>query len=261
MITSARPTEERAAHYYTPDGQPCYSVPRADGKGTTNTTVAHARKMGLLPSPTTILKLLAKPQLDGWKIEQACLAVLTSPRRENEPLDEFVRRVIQEDKEHEAERNAAADEGTAIHEAMEMALKEEGFDVKYSTHVNSALNIIRPMGRVVMTEKVLIGNGYAGRTDAVIEDDHFITVLDFKGCKALPKAPYPEHRMQMASYSGALGNTGDKLVRCANIYIDRNTGEAIGHEILDWQSELQKFMLLVKFWYLSNGVPLPESLK
>lgn len=262
MTTAARPTEIASAHFYTPDGKPAYEVPKADGKGTRKTTVADARKHGYLPSPTTILKLMAKPQLDTWKQEQACLAVLTSPRREGESLDAFVHRVLHEDREQDAERDAAGRMGTEIHNAIECALKGLPCNPNLLPYVNAVLEKIKPLGRVVFTEKILVGDGYAGRTDAGMENDTTITVLDFKGCKSLPKAPYDEHRMQMAAYAAALGNTGDKIVQCANVYIDRNIpGDVVVHPIWNWQDEYRKFRLLLTYWYLSNEVPLPPSLQ
>lgn len=262
MITAARPTEERSAHFYTQDGRACYEVAKKSGPGMRRTNVTDARKLGLLPSPTTVLKQLAKPQLVNWQIEQGCLAVLTSPRRDGEQLDAFVHRVLHEDREQDAERDAAADMGTEIHNAIECALKGLPCNPNLLPYVNAVLEKIKPLGRVMFTEKILVGDGYAGRTDAGMENDTTITVLDFKGCNALPKAPYDEHKMQMAAYAAALGNTGDKIVQCANVYINRNIpGEVSVYPIWNWQDEYQKFRLLLTYWYLSNEVPLPPSLQ
>lgn len=260
MTTAARPTEERASHFYTRDGRPAYEQPRVDGKGTTKTTVAHARKLGLLPSPTTILRLLAKPQLDTWKQEQAALAVLTAPRREGEELDAFVHRVLQVEKEHEAEKEAAADEGKAIHDSIECALNDVQYDLKYKPYVDATLKEIQKYGRCVFNEKILVGDGYAGRTDCGLESDHFITVVDFKGCKKLPRYAYDEHLLQGAAYAAALGNTGDKQVQVAIVYINRNIpGEVALFTLWPWRDHYEMFRCLVKFFYLSNGLPLPES--
>ena len=82
---------ESASHWYFPDGTPIHEVPRADGKGTRPTSLRDARKLGLFPSVTNVLGVIAKPALDAWKQEQAILAALTLPRNEGEPLDEFAR--------------------------------------------------------------------------------------------------------------------------------------------------------------------------
>lgn len=262
MTTAARPTEVAASHFYYPDGRPAYEQPRADGKGTTKTTVAHARKLGLLPSPTTILRQLAKPQLDLWKQEQAALAVLTAPRRDGEELDAFVHRVLQVEREHEAEKDAAADEGKAIHDSIECALNDVEYDAKYKPYVDAVLKELQKYGRTVFTERILVGDGYAGRTDCGLEDDHFITVVDFKGCKKLPRYAYAEHLLQGAAYAAALGNTGDKQIRVMICYIDRNQpGEIATFTLWPWSDQYQIFRHLVAVWYLTNGVLLPESYK
>jgi ATP-dependent exoDNAse (exonuclease V) beta subunit len=197
----------------------------------------------------------------NWQVEQGCLAVLTSPRRPDESIDDFVYRVLHVDQEHNQERDLAADEGTNIHNAIQLSLEGLEYDPKYRPHVEAVRREIDPLGYVVMTEKVVVGEGYAGRTDAVLENPEMITVLDFKGCNKLPDKPYDEHRMQMAAYSAALGNTGEKRVQCANVYINRNVpGEVKLCVIDDWQKEYEKFKLLVRYWYLANNVPMPEGM-
>jgi len=258
MTTAARTFEERASHWYSPDGKPVYEVPKADGKGMRKTTIADARKYGYLPSPTNILgKVLAKPQLVSWQIEQGCLAVLTSPRREGESLDDFVYRVLHVDQEHNAERDAAADKGTAIHNAIECALNDVEYPIELEVYVSAALAEVNALGKVKMTERILVGNGHAGRTDAVLENDEFVTVCDFKGCNKLPDKPYDEAIMQVSSYCNSLGNTGDKRVRGAVIYIDRNNpGGIITHIVAGAELELayKRFRLILEYWKLTNGI-------
>lgn len=58
---------ESASHWYFPDGTPLHEVPRADGKGQRPTSLRDARKLGLFPSVTNVLSILAKPGLDAWK--------------------------------------------------------------------------------------------------------------------------------------------------------------------------------------------------
>jgi hypothetical protein len=260
MTTAARTFDERSSHYYTPDGRPAYEVPKANGVGTRKATIADARKLGLLPSPTTLLKLLAKPQLDSWKTEQAVIACMSSPRREGEELDAFIYRVLHVDKEQDAERDAAADEGTAIHDAVECSFNDVEYPPKYKPYVDAVRGILDREGRVVATEKILVGKGYAGRTDAILENDHNITVVDLKGCKKLPeKGAWDDHRLQIAAYCGAIGNTGNKIVRGVVVYIDRNIpGAVIAHEVLGWTEDYTAFMHLTRFWYAVNRMEMPQ---
>ena len=265
MITNARPKEERGSHFYTRDGQACYEVPKVKG-GMRKTHVGDCRKMGLLPSPTTILSLLRKPQLEEWKMEQAALAVLTSPRKEGESLDDFVYRVLHVDQEHNQERDAAADQGTAIHNAIQLSLEGLEYDHTYEPHVKAVRAQIDQFGRAVKTETILIGDAYAGRTDAILENDETITVTDFKGCNKVPDKPYEEARMQCSAYAKALGNTGNKRVQTLIVYINRNIPgdvKAFLFYDVEWQLDYQKFELLTRYWYLANNVewPIMESLE
>ena len=252
MTTAARYHEAGTSHYYWPDGRPCYTVPKKSG-GDRKTHVGDARKLGLLVSPTTVLKCLHKPQLESWKIEQACLAVLTSPRRDGEALDAFVQRVIQEDREHEEERNAAADFGTAIHDALENALNNRPF--LHAEFVEPALKSLSMLGSVHWTERVVVGDGYAGRNDALFIDFPWRTYVDFKTCRSLPKAAYPEHRMQVASYAHTDQTDPCGFVRCALCYVSRTKpGDVLLDIIDDWEHDWRKFELLLRFWKLSNNI-------
>ena len=53
------------AHWYRRDGEPLHSVPSAKGEPRP-TTLRDARKLGLLPSVTNVLGVIAKPELTAW---------------------------------------------------------------------------------------------------------------------------------------------------------------------------------------------------
>lgn len=105
------------SHWYTHTGEPMHEIAKKDGTGNRAVTVADARKIGLLPSVTNVLGVLAKPGLDAWKVEQGIMAALTLPRAQDEPLDAFAHRVVA-DMGDQVEK--AADFGTAIHNACEV---------------------------------------------------------------------------------------------------------------------------------------------
>ena len=108
----------------------------------------------------------------------------------------------------------------------------------------------------MFTERTLIGEGYAGKTDCVAENHDFITVIDFKttGAKKLPKESYDEHRYQLAAYAKALGNTGNKRIRTANIYISTARPGEISVCINDeWQEDSKTFALILELWKRVNN--------
>ena len=80
------------------------------------TTLRDARKLGLLPSVTNILGVIAKPELTAWLQEQAVMAALTLPRMAGESEDAFAKRVVADS---QTTRDGAADFGTAFHDGAE----------------------------------------------------------------------------------------------------------------------------------------------
>ena len=108
--------QDTGSHWYLPDGTAMHDVARAGGKGTRPANLRDARRLGLLPSVTNILSVLAKPGLDAWRQEQALLAAATLPRRLHEDPEQFAARVLTEI--GRGTRDAAGT-GTRLHHAIE----------------------------------------------------------------------------------------------------------------------------------------------
>jgi hypothetical protein len=175
---------ESASHWYFPDGTPLHEVPRADGKGSRPTSLRDARKLGLFPSVTNVLSILAKPGLDAWKQEQAILAALTLPRTEGETLDDFAKRVLVD---MTSEVGRAADRGSAVHAAI------EGYaQGRWLPEDKEIARLFEPARQwfdkeVIAVHSVEIATahlewGYAGRVDlvATLRSTGRPTVIDFK---------------------------------------------------------------------------------
>lgn len=175
---------ESASHWYFPDGTPLHEVPRADGKGTRPTSLRDARKLGLFPSVTNVLSILAKPGLDAWKQEQAILAALTLPRNDGESLDDFAKRVLTD---MTSEVGRAADLGSAVHAAI------EGYaQGRWLPEDKEIARLFEPArqwfdAEVTQVHSVEIAAahlefGYAGRVDlvATLKSTGRPTVIDFK---------------------------------------------------------------------------------
>jgi hypothetical protein len=175
---------ESASHWYFPDGTPLHEVPRADGKGSRPTSLRDARKLGLFPSVTNVLGILAKPALDAWKQQQAILAALTLPRNEGESLDDFASRVVTD---MQSEVGRAADLGSAVHAAI------EGYaQGRWLPEDKEIARLFEPArqwfdAEVTQVHSVEIAAahlefGYAGRVDlvATLRSTGRPTVVDFK---------------------------------------------------------------------------------
>lgn len=231
-------------------------VERADGKGNRPTTLRDARKLGLLPSVTTILKILHKQALVDWLINQSVMTVLTAPRKAGEDIDAFVHRVLVSEAQQDAESQKARDLGTDIHAALEAALQGKPVDdERLRGYIEGPLAKLREVGSVVATEKILVGDGYAGKTDAILGASGLEILVDFKTAKKLPeKGSWPEHRLQLAAYAKAWakdhGGAGT-----ANLYISTTEpGKFVYYENLDWEGDYERgFRPFVQHWQWATG--------
>lgn len=260
MTTAATVRNRRDSRWYHLDGRPCYELPKSTSAGMRAPTLADAKKIGLLPSVTTVLRIVAKPALQDWLIEQAVLAVITSPRKDGESPDQFVNRILQVERVQDKEAEAAAERGRMVHESIADFLIGKPIDPAMEPYINAFEASVKEIGgKVVWTERVLIGAGYAGRADLLLESDHEIVLPDIKTCSTLPeKGSWPEHRMQTAAYAKALGTTGDKRIRTANIYLNTKApGERRVFTQDNWLDTYQRgFLPVLQYWHWFNNYSL-----
>jgi hypothetical protein len=215
-----------AAHWYQRDGVPLHTVPSAKGEPRP-TTLRDARKLGLLPSVTNILGVIAKPELTAWLQEQAVLAALTLPRVAGESEDVFAKRVVADSL---TTRDGAADFGTAFHHGAERVARTLEVDpgnplAPWLRHYRDwyQANALK----LHWTERVLVNLelGYAGTADLLIEHPiHGLTLVDLKtqgvkaqadGVRAVP-ATYKSWGYQLAAYRRALGQP----MMCMNLIVN-----------------------------------------
>jgi hypothetical protein len=257
MTTNAKPTTTDSSHWYYRDGRPCYELPKKDGSGMKVPTLADARKLDLLPSVTTILKVLHKPALQDWLIEQAVLAVLTSPRLPGEADDAFCYRVLHTERVQDQEGARARDLGTDLHNALELLMLDKGTEVAPDLlpWVQPAFQELSAKGKVIACESCVVGNGYAGRVDLIQREPHGIWYLwDYKTTRKLPdKGAWPEHKLQLAAYARAVADAQElspDQVITGNVYIStQEQGKYCIWEHGDWQDTYANgFAPLLHYW-------------
>lgn len=248
MIVKEKTSE--SGHWYTKSGQPAYSIKGANGQER-NTTLRDARKLGLLPSVTTINGLLSKAGLDTWKQQQVLLAALTLPRLPDEPEADWLARVMQDSK---AQGREAAERGTAIH-----GLIQSWFEGVYMPEKPPYINKIvealdNAFGKQEWLSERSFGHplGYGGKCDLMSKAGF---IVDFKTKETdLDKVDvYFEHEMQLAAYREGLGVPS---ARCAIVFVNANTDQVKLIEIE--QDRLQKgwecFEHLLRFYQIKNGL-------
>lgn len=248
-MTTNKPYAAESSRWYDKQGNSIESV--TSKKGTPRKpTIKDARENGWLPSVTTVLGAAAKPALDRWKQMEAIRAALTTPMMPGELLDDFAARVLEVDAQSVSD--AAKEHGKRVHAALEQALKGEEWDKTLAPWVNPTLEACAKYGKVIYNEKSVVGDGYAGKTDAVFQDHAgSLTVVDFKTCSTIPKAQYGEHLMQLGCYATPL-----KAFRTANIYILNAEPkiQVFENEYKEWSEAYEKgFRPLLAYWcYINN---------
>lgn len=255
MTTAARVFTEGTAHWYYADGRPCYELPKKDGSGMKIPSLADARKLNLLPSVGRIINLLDKPALNDWKVEQACLAILTSKQNDGEALDDFVHRILHEERVQDQESRKARDTGIQIHDALQSALSGREWDKSLSAFIEPVLAWQQATGKVLWTEKIVVGEGYAGRVDLLLRMSSGMLLPDFKTCGRLPeKDSWLEHKLQSCAYAAALPKE-NKGVVTGNVYIStKEPGKFAVFTQSDWQQTYNNgFLKLLDFWTWANN--------
>lgn len=249
-----RPSESN--HWYTKDGSPAYSVKGKDGQPR-STTLRDARKLGLLPSVTTIMKVAASPGLEAWKMNQMMLAALTLPRGEGENEESFIKRVQADSKEH---ARKAAERGTQVHTAIEQFFDGQinANDLPYLEPVYKAVNDTFGNLMWAVEKSFAAESGFAGKVDLHSRDGDGV-VADFKTKEftsdTLEKVVgFDENVMQLAAYRSGL-----KLpnARCANIFVSVTEPGLV--VVKEWnQEELARgwamFDALKTFYYAKTNL-------
>jgi hypothetical protein len=252
MIVKEKVAE--SGHWYTKDGTPAYTTIGKTGERAT--TLRDARKLGLLPSVTTINGMLSKAGLNTWLQQQVLLAALTLPRLPDEPEADWLARVMQDSK---ATGRDAAERGTAIHAVIQGYFEQMYLPEKpaYLENIDKAL--LDAFGSQLWVSEKSFGHplGFGGKVDLMakkmVGSDGF--VVDFKTKETdLDKVDvYFEHEMQLAAYREGLGIP---TARCAIVFVNALTNQVKLIEIE--QDRLQKgwecFEHLLRVYQIKNGI-------
>lgn len=261
---------ESSIRFYqsTPQGiVPFSEVPKANGKGMRKATIADAKAMSPRPWPsvTSVLKTLARPALESWKMRKVAEAALTLPRLPNENDEEFIARIAEDAFEEAGE---AADLGTDIHDSIAKWIDYHfmGSGRTYSAHAYTG-DCIRwlteNVTKVYSSEKVVANKeyGYAGRMDLHCYVQGVPTIIDFKSSKVKRNAngePKPvfyrdSWPLQLSAYQRCDGVAAAKII---SIIID--TSEPGPCFVKDWSDDypysyyFNVFCKVLDLWKYNN---------
>lgn len=243
----------QAGHWYTKAGAPAYTMKGKNGQERA-VTLRDARVLGLVPSVSTILRLEAKPQLERWKIEQACLACLTLPRRSDEDDSAFLIRALKDSQE---QARKAAERGTYIHGLIEKSIPAgvcmwgDDNDQAIVNAVLVKLDTLFP-GYSWAPERSFAAAKFGGKIDLHGTLNDVAVVIDFKTKSKLDPGKtlaYEEHCTQLAAYAYGFGAP---IARCVNIFVDTDRpGVIVPHEwpTTDRDRGWLAFGHLLNLWY------------
>ncbi len=225
-----------SGHYYWPDASPAYEIENKSKPGTFRaTTLRDCRKMGLVPSVTTVLQVVAKPGLERWKQTQLLQSALTLPMIAGESIDDYAERIIRDSQEQAA---TARDLGTEIHGAIERHFLGKPHD--HAGKVACAIGELPPGQEWSAEKSFACWLGYGGKCDLHSSG----WVIDFK-TKADDDLgdlkTWDEHHMQLAAYRYGLGV---EKARCAIVYVSTTADAARLIELTDGE--------LVRGWEMFN---------
>lgn len=259
-------TPSESGHWYHKDGTPCYEIEYSDKKRKGEfrpTTLRDAKKLDLVPSVTTITKILNKPQLNEWFKKQILESAYTCPlSRKDVTAEEWMKRV-KDDAEEQAK--VARDKGTEIHGDVEKFITGIGEWNLDNLHrckgVVKALVMYDILPDDIEAEKSFATQYYGGKIDLLSFHDNFVadikttefTLVDGvphkKGKKA--KLQYDDHILQLSGYGDGAGLLNPRAV---NIFVSTLDDSVYCHEWLneDYQKALRKFNKIVDLWWTTN---------
>lgn len=251
-MTETTTIAAESGHWYRRDGSPCYELPNASKPGQMRaTTIKDARKLDLVPSVTTITKIMAAPGLENWKTEQVLISAYTMPQEVGEMYDVWGKRVRAEAKLKAA---AAAERGTALHGAIEQSLR--GHSCEFVDHVEAVGAGLRERDIDLSCGKpehsFAHPLGYGGKVDWHNDS----TVVDFKtkdkieGDKNLV---WDEHHCQLAAYAHGLPIPD---ARCLNVFIGVTDCKVVvvEHTPEEIERGWQMFQACLRLWQIKNAM-------
>jgi len=246
-------------HWYHPDGTPAHRMPKANGDGDRATTKRDAKRLGLYPSVTGKLSIMAKPGLEKWKLNQVAMATQRTPQNENESDDYWCNRVRNAAFEQVEE---AADLGSEIHAALELAMNDEEYDPKMRVYVEPVVAWKVETGIEIVEREIVVVNkehGFAGTADVIFRyGKDGIGILDYKTRKTKPGVKvkaYDNQALQLAAYGATYwGEENIGRILAANLFISRTEPgrfDPITHKSMaeDWEA----FKLIAALWRYVKG--------
>jgi hypothetical protein len=247
-------------HWYWPDGRTAYTTIGKNGQERP-TTLRDARKLGLYPSVSGIIRQAAAPGLQMWKERQVLLAALTLPRIDGEPEDAYLDRIIRDSGE---QARKAAEKGTQIHAAIQGHYEGQSVSSEWWPFVKGAKEALeKEFGPRLWKCETSFAHelGFGGKTDlhtltgetALLGD---IKTKEFDSVDD-KKLAWDDHAVQLAAYQAGLFYGTRIPVTCFNIFVS-TTVPGLCHIHIWSEEEIQRgwkmFKSLLAYWQAKHKI-------
>ncbi len=191
-----------------------------------------------VPSVTTVLKVLAAPGLEFWKIRTAVTAALSDPTLS---VEEAMAAIY-------VKRDTAGGEGSDAHRIIENISLSGDQGIEYKGKVGGYINAYRKFvkdvpHKILAAETVVYSkvHGYAGQIDAVIELPSGRRVLiDYKTSNQI----VPEYHLQLAAYLNALKEMGKQIDGAAILHLCEDGT----YSFIDSAADIEVFLACLKLF-------------
>ena len=245
-------------HYYTRSGEKAYTVIGKNGIER-DTNIGDARKLNLLPSVTTILAVLDKPQLNKWSREKVLEAVI-----EVGDIGDYHGGREEWEKEvwsvYKQKTTVYSTKGSEVHQKLEGYFKTGELEVEDEELLLPAIEVVQSLGYNIAEAEPSFASeaGYGGQIDLILHpdaDEKPVAIIDFKtrqGEKLDKRSIYDSYLMQISAYRYAVEPDAD----CYNLLISQtHPGVTYLHKYEEEELErgLQQFLTLLEYWKLVNN--------
>lgn len=250
-----------SGHWYTHTGTPAYEVEKAKG-GLRPATLRDARKLGLYPSVTGIIREAAQPGLVWWQCDNMAEAAVRVERLVDESRETWLGRVRLE---ANVLAELARERGTQIHAAIENGFEglPMGELTSFAIPVMEWVFTEFPEWEVFPERSFAHKLGYGGKIDLALKGKRGWAIIDFKTTdKDLETVKgYESHIMQLAACASGVGADFEET-QFINLFVSSVTPGNI--RPLVWKTEeadnaWEMFQCLLRYWKFKRNYFPGES--
>lgn len=259
-------------HYYDEAGNPRHTYQNDKGK-IIPMRFPRVATENLFPSVSTVIHdTLANGQLIEYAKRQVAESAwlwigeaLTSLDEKQEWIDTVL-------EASEADKDEAADLGTAIHASIESFIAGARFQPEHEVHIESVKRFMAENHVEVLKAEHAFSDkdyGYGGTIDLACKVNGLCCIVDWKSRRTKPEdkklKPYESHPLQIAAYAQAYFGllSGDEPIGC-NVYLSTTEPgrmDVCWYSAEELRNEFTKFSHLLSYWQMAREYYPHKNLK